>query len=189
MDKVGLGNSSEPFPCVVPGAEPATSETTDWESIEIIKRENTISMKLPTPIRLLLVLAILFISAGLTGCSTLVKSIDHQSDRWENADLWRRVKDKPAVFVPRAFGTREPSRSNGDWVVDPQDQAAFFIPFSECGDLNTDHWRGEALKNVNRYTQSRQRAVNAATVLFGWPAYTALFTTAAVLQGVAQTRG
>ena len=78
-------------------------------------------------ILLCVVFASALAGASLTGCTSLVKTIDHRQDQWENADLWRRVKDHPVVFVPRAFGSKEElSRNKGDWIVNAQDQAAFF---------------------------------------------------------------
>lgn len=104
------------------------------------------------------------------GCSTLVMSIDHKESSWENAELWRRMKDDPAVFHPKCLpaGTLI-SPKTGDWVVDPQDRAAFFVPKATCGGLTPAMWRAEAQKGVNKFSRGGQMARNGATALFLWP--------------------
>ena len=122
-------------------------------------------------------------AAGITSCSTLVKSIDHKQKDWENAYLWRQVKTHPAVFYPRPLPhDAVVSQRTGNWIVDPQDQAAFFIPNEKCGELHSEVWRTEAIKGINRYDKIHQNRVNAHTVLIGWPAYTALYLTAAAAE-------
>lgn len=83
----------------------------------------------------------------LASCSTLVTSIDHGKSEWENSYRWRRVGDSPALFYPQSLppGTRVTPQT-GDWIVDPQDQTAFFVPVQKCGDLTPEMWRAEAMK-------------------------------------------
>ena len=126
-------------------------------------------------------IAILLGFGLLCGCSTLVKSIDHSEGRWEksypNAFLWRRVNSDPAVFHPKALPADAPIEpETGDWVVDPQDRAAFFVPNRECGGLSPELWLAEAKKAVNDLSKGDQFLRNSAIVLVGWPAYMALMT-------------
>lgn len=112
-------------------------------------------------------------------CTSLIKSKDHRTGHWENthsnAYLWRRVKDDPAVFypkdLPRGYAVNP---KTGDWIIDPQDRAAFFVPNQECGGLSSGIWRAEAMKAVSRLSKTEQSAYNTVTVLVGWPAYITL---------------
>jgi hypothetical protein len=106
----------------------------------------------------------------------MTRTIDHKSPQptFENAELWKKVQDAPATFHPRPLPSGSTiSPETGDWVIDPQDQAAFFVPSKKCGDLTPAMWRAEALKGIN-LTKKEQTSNNTAKVLFGWPAYLGL---------------
>lgn len=120
-------------------------------------------------------IGLVLFAAGLTSCGTLVTSIDHKKEDWENAYLWRRMNDEPAVFHPKALPRGAPvTPATGEWVVDPQNHAAFFVPNAGCGGLTSTMWRAEALKGVNKFSRGRQTARNIAMVVLGWPAYPVL---------------
>lgn len=117
---------------------------------------------------------------GCAGIANLAKSTDHSQGQWEssfpNAFLWRRVKSDPLVFLPRAFPEDSPiTPETGDWIVDPQDCAAFLVPVQECGGLSPPQWRAEAMKAVNALSKREQTLRNSVTVLVGWPAVVTLW--------------
>lgn len=118
------------------------------------------------------------VTALFTGCTSLIKSVDHRQGHWEqahsNAFLWRRVKGDPAVFNPKKLSPGYAiTPKTEDWVIDSQDRTAFFVPNQQCDGLSPRMWRAEAIKAVNRIVkESRQR--NTVTVTIGWPAYATL---------------
>ena len=88
----------------------------------------------------------------------LIKSVDHSPKIWESryrsASVWKRVKDDPAVFLPKCLPKGFPiTPKTGAWVVDPQDGAAFFVPNKECGGFSSSIWLAEAKKAVNRHSK------------------------------------
>lgn len=107
-----------------------------------------------------------FTLLGTSGCSTLVTSVDHKESTWENADLWRRMKNDPPVFQPMCLPAGSVvSPKTGDWVVGPNDHAAFFVPKESCGGLSPAMWRAEAQKGVNQFSRRGRAARNGATAL------------------------
>jgi hypothetical protein len=129
--------------------------------------------------RIIVILITILGSVSLSSCTSLIKSKDHSTGHWErshsNAYLWRRVRDDPAVFYPKDLPRGYPvNPQTGDWIIDPQDRAAFFVPNQECGGLSSGIWRAEAIKAVNRHSKAEQSTYNTVTVLVGWPAFIAL---------------
>ena len=114
----------------------------------------------------------------------MVRTIDHASGNWENADLWKRVQADPGVYHPRALPAGSTiSPQTGDWVVDPQDQTAYFVPNSTCGGISPAMWRAEARKAIN-LPKGEQRSKNMQKILVGWPAYLSLISMSAIGAGV-----
>jgi hypothetical protein len=106
----------------------------------------------------------------------LIKSVDHRPGKWENhyrsASVWKRVKDDPAVFHPKCLPKGFPiTPKTGTWVVDPQDGAAFFVPYKDCGGFSSSVWLAEAKKAVNLHNKEGQSSRNMATVMIVWPLY------------------
>ena len=137
-----------------------------------------------TPARIILFLtACLF----LPSCATLVTSIDHRTDDWENSVLWRREGTSPVLFYPKALppGSKVDSRS-AKWVVDPQDKAAFFVPGEPCGGLTSAAWQAESMKAVNKSSKGWQNTRNTAMVVVGWPALAGLFAVGAAASGMSR---
>ena len=106
------------------------------------------------------------LSLPFSSCTSMVKAKDHRAGHWEkfhsNAHLWRRVKDNPAVFYPSKLppGYAVNAKS-GEWVVDVNDGASFFVPHEACDGLSPQMWRTEATKAVD-LVKTKQKAKEEA---------------------------
>ena len=96
----------------------------------------------------------------LSACS----HIDH-AQTLENAELWRKVSDKPLTYVPRDWPKREATEGRGEWVADARDGTRYFVPRGECGGRTSGVWRGEAMKSTNRSTAAEERTMVMKAVL------------------------
>lgn len=100
-------------------------------------------------------LALVITALLSAGCATIEESIDHRPGYWEESYnypyLWRRVSDDPAVFVPKAWPSGESTGpDSGEWVVDPFDKAAFFVPNRKLDGISPAVWKAVAEKAVNQ---------------------------------------
>ena len=96
----------------------------------------------------------------LSACS----HIDH-AQTLENAELWRKVSDKPLTYVPRDWPKGEATEGRGEWVADVRDGTRYFVPRGECGGRTSGVWRGEAMKSTNSTTAAEDRQMLIEGVL------------------------
>lgn len=70
----------------------------------------------------LLVLVLAFAAVGCSTSGTGAKNAAGAGQPRENADLWRKVKNDPAAYVPRAWPKTVPAElARGKWIVDARD--------------------------------------------------------------------
>ncbi|MEM1297579.1 MAG: hypothetical protein AAGH89_19585, partial [Verrucomicrobiota bacterium] len=54
--------------------------------------------------------------------------------------LWRKVDDHPVSYVPAELDRTHPTGANdGEWIIDHQSGANFFVPFEGVGKATYDH--------------------------------------------------
>tara|TARA_R110002096_G_scaffold100173_5_gene221984 strand:+ start:18346 stop:18720 length:375 start_codon:yes stop_codon:yes gene_type:complete len=54
--------------------------------------------------------------------------------------LWRKVDDHPVSYVPSELDRTHPTGANdGEWIIDHQSGANFFVPFQGVGKATYDH--------------------------------------------------
>ena len=118
-------------------------------------------------LRLIPLLPVLLATACTPG-NRLVQPVD-RTEPGENAELWQPASRGTLRFVPRGWPARRTGPRDGQWLTDPQDGAAFFVPATEYGGKSPGVWKGEARKHLNLYSKSEQGRRNLATLLVGLP--------------------
>lgn len=93
-------------------------------------------------------------------------SIDRsQPGPWNENNVWVPLHGAPGDYVPADFKSRPSSHSSdGEWVVDPQDHARFYIPAKGTAGYAAGVLRGEAFKATNRHSMAGQRFRNAMQI-------------------------
>ena len=110
------------------------------------------------------VLVCAVVVALLCQCDTTrsIKRDDVGSWNWNR--VWKPVSGKRADFIPFDQPVAALPKTPGEWIVDPQDGARFFVPQSGTPKYPAGVLKGEAWKATNRRTLASQRARNSMAV-------------------------
>lgn len=82
------------------------------------------------------------------------RSTPEPESEWNASKLWVKVASGPALYVPRAYGSRiPPATARGEWFEDSRDKKKLFVPKGGAGGLSEGVLRGEAIKITLWYSK------------------------------------